>query len=312
MQSSWRRCGRIIGPDALPGDYRLTQVPTAWQLPDGLLRVFFSARDKNNCGQLLAVDLDPEAGMCIVREHYQPLVAIGSNPRYPMAGIGPGEALNIDGRLCLYGTALDHTVRPYDCSVVLLTSDNDGLSFNSVNQALSSADNDGYPVALPAVKHHNGTWHLWYTAFERWLLDIKPHPDARYQIGHATSVDGRVWHPDKGKAIQFASSAEVGLARPTILEAKGRLEMWFSVRGPYSNKSPSLRYYRIAYAVSKDGEAWQRIDEEHRFVNPARVGEWDHQMQCYPNVFQVNGRTCMLYCGNWYGAGGFGYAMRED
>jgi hypothetical protein len=35
-------------------------------------------------------------------------------------------------------------------------------------------------------------------------------------------------------------------------------------------------------------------------------------MQCYPNVFQSDGRFYMLYNGNEFGRFGFGLAVLED
>lgn len=313
MQSHWKRCGRILGAEMLPGSYRLTQIPTAWFLPDGLLRIAFSARDKNNHGQLLAVDVDADAEMRIVREHFQPLISLDHCPDFAKDGIGPGDAIYVDGKLYLYCTSLNLDALHYDCSIVLLVSEDHGLNFKAPLQVLGPHDNNGFPVAQPSVTHLGDSWHLWYTALQQWITNVGPHPDSRYQIHHATSTDGRVWHPDHEIAVGFSSAAETGLARPSVLESDDFFEMWFSSRGPFSEEKPKLRNYKIAYAVSKNGLSWQRRDETHRFINPPESGDWDDEMQCYPNVFKLkDGRTCMLYCGNGYGANGFGYAIRID
>ncbi len=54
---------------------------------------------------------------------------------------------------------------------------------------------------------------------------------------------------------------------------------------------------------------WTRDDE-----NPlldVTAGDWDSDMQCYPHVFECDGRVFLLYNGNEFGRHGFGAAVLE-
>ena len=74
--------------------------------------------------------------------------------------------------------------------------------------------------------------------------------------------------------------------------------MWFSSRGDV---------YRLGYAESADGIAWERLDDQAG-LEPASEG-WDSEMVCYPAVCGTEGRRYLLYNGNGYGATGIGYAV---
>jgi hypothetical protein len=76
--------------------------------------------------------------------------------------------------------------------------------------------------------------------------------------------------------------------------------MWFASRGDV---------YRICYAESIDGRAWERKAVQ-RGAEPSEEG-WDSEMICYPHVFDHGDRRYMLYNGNGYGRTGFGLAVLE-
>ena len=65
------------------------------------------------------------------------------------------------------------------------------------------------------------------------------------------------------------------------------------------------------YATSLDGIDWTRQDNKHLFMENEKESEWDNEMQCYATVLKTEqGRQFMFYCGNNYGDGGIGYAVR--
>jgi hypothetical protein len=72
------------------------------------------------------------------------------------------------------------------------------------------------------------------------------------------------------------------------------------------------RGYRIGYASSTDLTTWTRDDAKAGIeVADAASGEWDSEMVSYPHVFELDGRTLMLYLGNQVGRHGFGLAELE-
>jgi hypothetical protein len=74
--------------------------------------------------------------------------------------------------------------------------------------------------------------------------------------------------------------------------------MWFCARGDS---------YRLGYAESADGLAWERHDERAG-LEPSDEG-WDSEMIAYPCVFDRHGERYLFYNGNGYGETGIGYAI---
>lgn len=68
--------------------------------------------------------------------------------------------------------------------------------------------------------------------------------------------------------------------------------------------------YRIGCAESADMLSWSR-DDSKAGIAPS-VSGWDSDMVCYPHVVRVGDRHLMFYCGNGFGASGFGVAELEE
>ena len=82
--------------------------------------------------------------------------------------------------------------------------------------------------------------------------------------------------------------------------------MWFCYR-PALDFRNSSRGYRIGYAFSHDMKEWKR-DDSKAGIDISQDESWDSQMICYPYVFTLDNKIIMLYCGNYFGKSGFGYA----
>lgn len=81
--------------------------------------------------------------------------------------------------------------------------------------------------------------------------------------------------------------------------------MFFSFRHNFDFKTKE-NGYRIGYAYSEDLLNWHRNDEDAG-IDVSQDG-WDSEMVSYPNIFELNGSTYMLYQGNQIGRSGFGLA----
>jgi hypothetical protein len=158
---------------------------------------------------------------------------------------------------------------------------------------------DPYLATSPWVMHDGGRWRMWYASCTAWdrTDDGTLH---RYHIKYAESHDGVDWRPTGRVCIDYASSAEIALARPCVIRDPDRYRMWFSHRGSR---------YRIGYAESDDGIEWDRRDAEGG-LEVSREG-FDSEMVEYPFVFDHEGSRYMLYNGNGYGETGVGLAVLE-
>jgi sucrose-6-phosphate hydrolase SacC (GH32 family) len=126
-----------------------------------------------------------------------------------------------------------------------------------------------------------------------------------YVIMHASSSDGVHWARDAQPVIPARVDFECQTSASTFAW-QGRQRMLFSYRHGVDFRN-SERGYRIGHAVSDDLLHWQRNDDAAG-IAPSAAG-WDSQMICYPHVFDLDGRTLMLYCGNEFGREGFGWAQ---
>jgi hypothetical protein len=85
--------------------------------------------------------------------------------------------------------------------------------------------------------------------------------------------------------------------------------MYFCYRQSYDFRKTKGRGYRLGYAFSDDLKTWTR-DDANSGIDVSPEG-WDSDMQCYPNLFECDGRVCLLYNGNEFGKYGFGLAVLE-
>jgi hypothetical protein len=84
--------------------------------------------------------------------------------------------------------------------------------------------------------------------------------------------------------------------------------MFFCYRSSINFRKDSKASYRIGYAKSDDLITWERDDSNSNFIKS--LENWDLGMRAYPNVFDFEGVTYMLYLGNETGKFGFGAAKR--
>ena len=80
----------------------------------------------------------------------------------------------------------------------------------------------------------------------------------------------------------------------------GLWRMWFSYKSTD---------YRIGYAESRDGLAWERLD--HLAGIDVSPSGFDSEMVEYGAVVRHDGRQFMFYNGNNYGVEGIGLAVEE-
>ena len=310
MVEPWTRRGRLLTPQDLPGEYRLLQSPTAWTLPNGLLRIIVSARGPQNRAHAFTLDVDPEADMRVVRVDQMPVFG---PERFPGAtSVGFSNVVpDGNGRLRAYGGVLWLTPPFYKMSIFTCVSEDEGQSFSDPVIVLPAERNGGLPVFPGCVRREGPLWRLWYTAFEEWVpIEGKP-PDSKYSIRHATSHDGLVWTADPAIALARRSDADAGIINPAVIADGAGYEMWCSLRGPFSDADPHLRRYRLIRALSSDGVRFAIDEDAQVFSQDPAPGDWDHEMQCYPSVLRSENSTdILLYSGSGYGAAGFGWATR--
>jgi hypothetical protein len=317
---TWRRLGRIFDPTqfALPNHcVQFAQSPQALVFED-FVRIYFSTRavDASN-GKYLShvayVDMRRDLRTVIgVSKHT--VIPLGDLGCFDEHGIFPINPLRHAGAIYAYTCGWTRRVSvSVDTGIGLAISRDNGRTFERVGPGpvLGASLHEPFLVGDGFVRVIGGTFHMWYIFGTGW----KPGPDGAapdrtYKIGHAVSSDGVRWVKEEAKQIiADRLGPDESQALPSVIEINGRHHMVFCYRQSVDFRKNRDRGYRIGHAWSDDLVNWTRDDDDPRLdIGP---GDWDSDMQCYPHVFECDGRVHLLYNGNEFGRFGFGAAVLE-
>jgi hypothetical protein len=295
----WRKLGLAVhpakgGPDPF-GSHAMVPFRREGEL-------CYSVRDAQGRSHTVAARWHPEAAP-IPAEEGRPLLAPGPLGAFDDAGaMGSCAVAADDGSEHLYyiGWSLGVSV-PFVTSIGCARSTDGGRTFERASAAPVIGRNrfDPFLATSPWVIRDGGRWRMWYTSATRWE-STPAGPKHHYNIRHAESDDGIEWRVDGTVCVNFASADEYALARPCVVRDRDTYRMWFSRRG---------EAYRIGYAESSDGIAWERRDAEAG-IDVSADG-FDAESQEYPHVFHDGHDWRLLYNGADYGRTGIGHAVAE-
>jgi hypothetical protein len=275
-------------------------LPTIDWVEGSLYRIYFSGRDKENRSHIGYAVIDMNISYKILEYSAEPVLTLGNLGCFDDNGVTPSSVVSYAGRKYLYyiGWNKGSTVR---MSLVagLAISSNGGKSFERYSRApiLERTNEEPYSIlTAPYVLIEKGIWRMWYVSGIGWVHSDLP----RYNIKYAESRDGIHWDRNGTVCIDLKSETENAIARPCVIKDNNLYKMWFAHKGGE---------YRLGYAESKDGLAWERKDEEVG-IEVSESG-WDCDMVEYAFVFNHNNRKYMLYNGNNYGFDGIGLAVER-
>ncbi|MDD2702124.1 MAG: hypothetical protein PHH36_12950 [Sideroxydans sp.] len=316
----WRKLGKIFDPAqfTLPnGCVQFAQSPQTL-LFDDFVRIYFSTRavDPDN-GKYLShiafVDMKKNL-RDVLRVSEQAVIPLGGLGCFDEHGIFPINVLRhgdeVYGYTCGWNRRVSVSV---DTAIGLAISRDDGLTFQRIGDGpvLSATLHEPCLVGDGFVKVINGQFHMWYifgTGWKHYAPDTAP--DRTYKIGHATSPDGINWTKEEARQIiSDVLGPDESQALPTVISIDGRHHMFFCYRQSFDFRTAAGRGYRIGHAWSDDLSNWQRDDADP--LLEGTPGDWDSDMQCYPHVFECDGKVYLLYNGNEFGRHGFGLAELE-
>lgn len=311
----WVKRGKIFDPSEhhLPvGGAGYAQSPQALVLGDRV-RVYFSTRERDGSGKFLShvtfVDFDKRM-QHIVGGADKPVIALGELGCFDEHGIFPINVLKDGDRVLAFTTGWNRRVSvPADAAIGLAVSHDGGLTFEKygAGPVMAAALHEPFLVGDGFVAKYDGLYHMWYIFGVRWTQPSEnEQPDRVYKIAHATSTNGVEWHRDSRLIIPDRLDADECQALPTVIKLDDRYHMYFCYRAAHGFREHSDKAYRIGYAYSDDLAHWVR-DDAQAGIDVSADG-WDSQMQCYPHVFECDGKVYMLYNGNEFGRHGFGLA----
>ena len=317
----WIKVGKIFDPSKykLPnGCSQFAQSPQVLVNSD-YVRIYFSTRsiDKSN-GKYLSniafVDMDKNLAE-VIRVSERTVIELGGLGCFDEHGIFPMSVLRHREKILGYTCGWNRRVSvSVDTAIGIAVSHDDGATFQRLGNGpvLAASPNEPFLVGDGFVRVIDGQFHMWYIFGTRWQSPVaNAAPDRTYKIGHATSSDGLNWEKEEGRQIiPDALGLDECQALPSVVEINRRYHMFFCYRQSFDFRTNRDRGYRIGHAYSDDLSNWTRNDSDPHLEGTA--GEWDSDMQCYPHVFELNGKVHLLYNGNEFGRLGFGLASLEQ
>lgn len=313
----WIKRGKIFDPTQhkLPsGCVEFAKSPQTL-LFDDFVRIYFSTVvvDPTNGKYLSQVAfVDMQKNLCdIIRVSDSIVMPLGALGSFDEHGIFPINVVRDKNRIIAYTTGWSRRVSvSVETAIGLAISHDCGQTFHRMGDGpvLATSLNEPCLVCDGFVKVIDDIYHMWYifgTGWTRYAPNAAP--DRTYKIGHATSMDGIHWEKDEGRnIISDVLGAEESQALPTVICIDGRYHMFFCYRESFDFRTAKGRGYRIGHAWSDDLVSWIRDDNNPKLAGTP--GEWDSDMQCYPHVFECEGKVFLLYNGNEFGRYGFGVA----
>jgi len=301
----WKKLGRIFCPNN-NFDWMVSYaaVPFAEHLYKDIFRIYFSCRDINNRSSIAYIEIDINNPNDILKLSNEPLLVPGPKGAFDDSGVMIACIIKIGRKRLLYylGWFLGVTV-PFRNSIGLAIAENNNLKFKkySIVPILDHSETDPYSLSYVWVIK-DVKLKMWYGSNLRWGNESEEKDyGMEYVIKYAESKNGINWVRNGKVCIDFKSTDEYAISRPTVIKEEIIYKMWYSYRG---------KKYRIGYADSKDGINWIRKDEEVG-IDVSKQG-WDSEMIEYPHVIDHKGKRYMLYNGNDYGKTGFGLAVLEN
>jgi predicted GH43/DUF377 family glycosyl hydrolase len=291
----WVRQGLIFCPDKnFPWMWSHAANPCPLHLDGDRYRIYFSCRDESKKSSVGFIEIDLKQPQEILVLSDKPVLGPGEKGLFDDSGISLGNIFERNNKYYLYYTGwhLDDKV-PWRNTIGLATSDAD-FDFKKFDTepVLGLSQQDPHSLSYPFVRYDGDRFKMWYGSNASWGKT----PNAMiHGIRYAESGDGAQWNTFTEWCLYPSQKSEFAFSRPCVRPADRGYEMWYAYRGDF---------YKIGYAVSEDGLCWKRRDD-YRGLSPSGKG-WDSDSVAYPYVFDHRDQTYMLYCGNGYGATGFG------
>lgn len=292
----WRKLGLIYAQTA-HGPYLATHAtnPLPIQMDSDVFRIFYSSRDSYNRSSIGAIDYNMRRLRVKSQLGLQVRHKAGS---YYSDGISVGDYYYSNGSCYILFMGWQVSSEKHWTGSIGRIKVSPDFELQVEDAPFVTIDDfDAVSLSYPCILKKE-QFYMYYGSTYTWNAG---NDEMIHVINCAVSENGEQWKK-LGLAIPFELNVAQAFSRPTVVCDK-IFRMWYSYRGGDG------KLYRIGYAESKDGIAWERKDYDVG-IDVSGYG-WDSEMICYPYVFDHEGERYMLYNGNGYGKTGFGLAILE-
>lgn len=268
-------------------------------------RIYYSRRI-NNKSYPLYIDVSNDGFFKVLHECSSPIVDLGKLGMFDQAGVMPAEIISYNGIKYLYYIGWSNRVDvPYHNQIGLALSYDNGKTFEKAfsGPVLGTSRSEPGFTGTISILIEDNVWRAWYLSCRKWER-IGKKVEPIYDIKYAVSNNGIDWSITNTTCIKLLEN-EGGISQASIIKENGLYHMWFSARGKTNYRESKEHSYKIYYATSADGIAWNRCNEPA--LQPSSEG-WDADMVEYPYVVSNDREKIMFYNGNGFGKSGIGIA----
>jgi hypothetical protein len=308
----WAKRGLIFSPDRnFDWMQSHASIPVAEFLNPDLIRIYFGTRDAAGISHIGYVDVESENPTRLVAISTKPVLPLGERGTFDDSGIMPSWLVRYNNKRFFYYIGWNPQVTvSYRLAIGLaISSDHaEGFAKYSNGPVADRSLTEPFFNTAPCVLVEEGLWKMWYISCTGWEV-VNGHPEPRYHVKYADSVDGINWRKTGVVCIDYDEFA-AAIGRPCVFRDRRGYRMIYSYRSTAGYRSDPRQSYRLGYAESKDGLTWIRRDAEVG-IERSESG-WDSEMIEYCYVYEHNDKKVMLYNGNGFGKSGFGYAILES
>jgi sucrose-6-phosphate hydrolase SacC (GH32 family) len=315
----WKKLGKIFDPTEHQLSNNCLEFAQSPQtlVFDDFVRVYFSTRERDKSGKYLShvsyVDFD-KSFKKVKNISDKTVIPLGKLGCFDEHGIFPMNVVRDKDKILAYTTGWNRKVSvSADASIGLAISNDGGVSFRKMGDGpiLTASLEEPFLVCDAFVAIFENIYHMWYIYGTKWITDLnEKEPQRVYKIAYSRSDDGINWQRDGKPIISDKLNENECQALPTVIYFKNKYHMFFCYREATGFRKVKERGYRIGYAFSNDLRNWVR-DDENVGLYVSQDG-WDSEMLCYPHIFHLDDKICMLYNGNEFGRFGFGLAVLEE
>ncbi|EHB49728.1 hypothetical protein MycrhDRAFT_5115 [Mycolicibacterium rhodesiae JS60] len=315
--AKWTKLGRVFDPRdhrdvSRPWLHEYTQAP-ATMVFDDFVRVYFSCRPpRDENGQFVSytafVDLDRNDLFNVVNLAKNPILPLGNKGCFDEFGTYPASVIRMGDEIWCYYAGWTRPVSvPFEVAIGVAISTDYGETFERLGEGpiLSFAPDEPFTLSGPKIRRFNDKYYLFYIAGNAWLK-IEGRPEISHRIRVAVSDDGVSWTRHNRDLVSNSWDDHESQASPDVFYANGKYHMFFCGWVPKNFRETGNR--RIGYASSDDLLHWVRDDTKAGITVSVEGDAFDNEMVAYPHVFELDGKTYMLYLGNSVGQYGIGIA----
>jgi sucrose-6-phosphate hydrolase SacC (GH32 family) len=299
----WLKMGLIYAPTgSIPWAQQYAFPPTPHLINEEILRVYVAFRDADGVGRVGFVEVDARNPGAVRRVSTAPVLDIGTAGAFDENGVVPTCVVRHNDQLYMYyvGYQLGYKVRYFQFQGLAISEDG-GLTFrrHSTVPIIDRSDQELLNRTSAFVLRDDHMFKMWYVAGSDWVsIGNKLLP--RYNLRYLESIDGRTWGRVGRVCFDFRDANEYAFGRPWIVRDPNLYHMFYSIR-------TRSKGYRLGYAKSRDGIAWQREDDAVG-IDVSESG-WDSEMIAYPSIYRDGNEVYLFYNGNNCGSTGFGFAQ---